>query len=134
MSPLSVRCIRAAFFYLVCGITLGITFALNRAIGGGLRMLHAELNLWGWVTLLIYGMGYHMLPRFTGRPMRSLTLAELQSWLAILGVALASAGWLAQASDVYLAPWLLVGGGMSELVAALLFALLIGDPLRSHHR
>lgn len=131
MSPLTVRCIRAAFFYLLCGITLGVTFAVNRAVGGGLRMLHAELNLWGWVTLFIYGMSYHMLPRFTGRPLRSPALAELQSWLAILGVALASAGWFAQGRDVYGARLFLVGGGVIELVAALLFALLIGDLLRS---
>ncbi len=79
MSPLTVRCIRAAFVYLLCGITLGVSFAFDRAAGATLRTLHAELNLWGWVTLLIYGMGSHILPRFSGRPLRSLRLAELQS-------------------------------------------------------
>jgi heme/copper-type cytochrome/quinol oxidase subunit 1 len=88
MSPLTVRCIKAAFIYLALGIGLGASFAIDRAFGAGLRTLHAEFNLWGWSTLLIYGMGYHMLPRFTGQPLRWPRLAEVQSWLAIGGVAL----------------------------------------------
>ncbi len=130
MSSLTIRCIRAAFFCLLCGIALGVTFAFNRAFGGEFRMLHAELNVWGWTTLLIYGMGYHMLPRFTGNPLRSQGLAELQSWLAILGVLLASLGWFAQAISATGARLLLVSGGMIEFAAALIFVLLIADLLR----
>lgn len=130
MSPLTVRCIRAAFVFLGIGIALGVSFALNRALGGTLRSLHAELNLWGWVTLLIYGMGYHMLPRFTGRPLRSQRLAEVQCWLAIGGVALASAGWIAQAARMTPASALLISGGTLEAAAATLFVWQIGDLLR----
>ncbi len=133
MNRLTVRCIRASFAYLLAGITLGVLFAVDRSIGGTFRMLHAELNLWGWVALLIYGMGYHMLPRFTGRALRSSQLAEIQSWLAIGGVALASGGWLAQASRLPAAQLLLVVGGTLKLAAALLFALLIGELLRPRH-
>ena len=86
MSQLTVRCIKAAFIYLALGIALGASFAIDRSLGPSLRPLHAELNLWGWVTILIYGMGYHMLPRFTGRPLASPRLADIQSWLAIGGV------------------------------------------------
>ena len=70
MNTLSIRCIKAAFGYLACGIGLGAWFAVDRAAGAWLRPLHAELNLWGWATLLIYGMAYHMLPRFAGRAPR----------------------------------------------------------------
>jgi hypothetical protein len=119
MNALSQRCVKAGALFLLIGISLGVLFAFNRAIGARLRPLHAVLNLWGWVTLLIYAMGYHMLPRFAGRPLASPRLANWQSWLAIGGVALSSAGWLAQ---VYAPPpagqILLAGGGLLQLVAA----------------
>src|SRR5689334_17221445 len=58
MNILSIRCIKAAFVCLALGIGLGAWFAINRAQGALLRPLHAEFNLWGWATLLIYGMAY----------------------------------------------------------------------------
>lgn len=130
MSALSIRCIKAAFLALAAGIVLGASFALNRALGAQLRPLHAELNLWGWTTLLIYGMGYHMLPRFCGRPLRRVRLAGLQSWLAIGGVATASLGWIAHLSAPAVGQTLLAIGGLAQLAAALIFALLGAELLR----
>jgi heme/copper-type cytochrome/quinol oxidase subunit 1 len=126
MSELTLRCIRAAFVFLACGIALGAAFALDRPLGAALRPLHAELNLWGWVTLLIYGMAYHMLPRFAGRPLPRTRVANVQAWLAIGGVVLAAAGWLAALGAPALAPPLRALGGAAQLGAALLFAGLIG--------
>ncbi len=129
MSTLSLRCIKAAFVCLALGLALGLSFAINRAFGAALRPLHAELNLWGWVTLLIYGFGYHMLPRFTGRPLRRPRLADLQSVLAIAGVALAALGWVAGAAHL---PGALVLGALGatlQLAAALLFAWQVAELL-----
>ena len=131
MNGLSLRCVKAAFVSLAFGIGLGAAFALDRALGASLRPLHAELNLWGWVTLLIYGMAYHMLPRFTGRPLRWPRLATAQSWLAIGGVGMAAAGWAASAGGLPGARVLLVAGGTLQAGAVLLFALLIGRLLRA---
>ncbi|WP_025745715.1 cbb3-type cytochrome c oxidase subunit I [Kallotenue papyrolyticum] len=130
MSPLSLRCIKAAFACLALGIGLGASFALNRGLGAQLRPLHAELLLWGWATLLIYGMGWHMLPRFAGRPVRWPRAAEAQSWLAIGGVALATLGWLNVAGAGAPGTALRLIGGALQGLAALLFAALIADLLR----
>ena len=130
MKPLSMRCIKAALLYLALGIALGASFALDRALGARLRPLHAELNLWGWVTLLIYGMAYHMLPRFNGRALRWPGLAHAQSWLAISGVVLVAGGWIALLLALPWARGLLVAGGAVQAGAALLFVLLIGALLR----
>ena len=127
MNSLSIRCIKFAFVYLALGIALGVTFAFDRAMGATLRPLHAELNLWGWVTLLIYGMGYHMLPRFAGRPLRSPRAATVQSWLAIGGVALACIGWLGISIALPAARALLIAGGILQVTAAAIFSALIGD-------
>jgi hypothetical protein len=131
MNNLSLRCIKAAFASLALGITLGVIFAFDRSLGPFWRPLHAELNLWGWATLLIYGMAYHMLPRFAGRPLRSPRLAEWQSWLAITGVALVSIGWVGHfAQWPALAFWLAVGG-LLQFAAVVLFVFLISDLLRA---
>jgi hypothetical protein len=131
MSALSVRCIKAAFVCLACGVGLGAWFALDRAQGALLRPLHAGLNLWGWTALLIYGMAYHMLPRFTGHPLRWPRLADAQSWLAIGGIALLAFGWLGVLGGLAWGQAALVGGGTLQAIAALLFALTIGDLLRN---
>jgi hypothetical protein len=125
MSALSIRLLRAAAVCLALGVVLGACFGLDRALGARLRPLHAELNLWGWLTLLIYGMGYHMLPRFAGRALGRPSLAAPQAALAVTGVALAALGWLASAADWPMARPLLVAGGALELGAALLFVGLM---------
>jgi hypothetical protein len=129
MSRLSIRCIKAAFGCLALGIGLGVWFALDRAAGATLRPLHAALNLWGWATLLIYGMAYHMLPRFAGRPLRWPRLAAAQSWLALGGVALVALGWVAVVGALPAGQALLAIGGALQLGAAALFALIVGDLL-----
>ena len=128
MSRLSIRCIKAAFVCLAFGIGLGAWFAADRAQGAWLRPLHAALNLWGWTTLLIYGMAYHMLPRFTGRSLRRTRWAAAQSWLAIGGIALIALGWVGVLNALPLAQSILVAGGMLQAAAGL-FALLIGELL-----
>jgi hypothetical protein len=129
MSNLTVRCIRGAFLYLALGVAMGVAFAFNRALGAVWRPLHAELNLWGWTTLLIYGMAYHMLPRFAGLPVRWPQVAEHQSWLALIGVGIATAGWLSLLNDFPFGGALLAAGGVLQFLAALLFAGLLGDVL-----
>jgi hypothetical protein len=129
MNSLSIRCIKAAFVCLALGIGLGAWFAVDRGAGAWLRPLHAALNLWGWTTLLVYGMAYHMLPRFSGRPLRRAGLATAQSWMAIGGIALVGLGWGAVLAGLPLAQAILLAGGALQVLAAALFALLIGELL-----
>jgi hypothetical protein len=129
MSKLTIRCIKAAFLALGFGIGLGAWFVIDRGVGAQLRPLHTELNLWGWAALLIYGMAYHMLPRFAGRPLRRQQLADVQSWLAVAGVALIALGWVGVVSALPFAKFVLVAGGALQVGAATLFALLIGELL-----
>ncbi len=46
------------------------------------KFVHSHLNMLGWVSMMIYGVGYHILPRFMGRPLYSNKLGEVQFWLA----------------------------------------------------
>ncbi len=75
--------VAAAAICLLVGIGLGTAFAIDRPLGVRLRIVHAELNLFGWAGMLLTGMGYYLVPRFAGRPLRWPRLAGVQ--LALLG-------------------------------------------------
>jgi len=125
MSRVSIRCIRSAFAYLAVGISLGVLFAFDRNIGGLFRSIHVEANVWGYVTLMIYGMAYHMVPRFVGHPMPAPQLAEWQSWLAIGGVGLTISGWITLIYRLPVARLLMLLGGSLQMIAVVVFGGLV---------
>jgi hypothetical protein len=80
----------AAALLLIAGSALGAMFAIEPAIGARLRLAHAEINLFGWTGLLISGVGYYLVPRFAGQPLRWPRLAAVQLSALVVGVALAA--------------------------------------------
>src|SRR6266545_2457993 len=51
-----------------------------------LKFVHSHLNMLGWVSMMIYGVGYHILPRFMGRALYSNRIGEVQFYLANLSL------------------------------------------------
>jgi cbb3-type cytochrome oxidase subunit 1 len=47
-----------------------------------MKFVHSHLNMLGWVSMMIYGVGYHILPRFMGRALYSNKIGEAQFYLA----------------------------------------------------
>jgi cytochrome c oxidase cbb3-type subunit 1 len=85
------------------------------------RAVHLHMNLLGFVAMMIFGVAYHVIPRFTGHPLHSRYLAKLHWWSANAGLALFSAGLAAQAQAGRLAPALLGVGGTLSSVGAFVF-------------
>lgn len=85
--------IRASLLWFVGGITLGLAMAIHPA-WVVYRPAHAHMNLVGFVVMMIFGVGYQMLPRFFGHPIHSRALAVAHIWLANLGLAGLVAGFL----------------------------------------
>ncbi len=81
MSKTTLGFIFSGMIYLLIGITLGVLFFLVPETRV-LRSVHAHLNLVGFIVFLIFGIAYHILPRFRGRPLYSERLAWWQFWLA----------------------------------------------------
>ena len=50
------------------------------------KFAHSHFMVLGWVSMMIYGVGYHILPRFSGRLLKSVKIAEVQFWLANTGL------------------------------------------------
>jgi len=85
--------IRASLLWFVAGITLGLAMAIHPA-WVVYRPAHAHMNLVGFVVMMIFGVGYQMLPRFFGHPIYSRGLAVAHIWLANLGLAALVAGFI----------------------------------------
>ena len=83
--------LRASVLWLALGTTLG---ALMAAVPRFVvyRPVHLHMNLLGFVAMMIFGVGYHVIPRFAGHPLRSERLAAAHWWLANLGLATFAAG------------------------------------------
>lgn len=66
--------ILASILYLVLGTLLGTLFFFLPALLA-LKPVHAHLNLLGFLSMMVYGVLYHVLPRFLARPLYSERLA-----------------------------------------------------------
>ncbi len=71
--------------YLAVASVLGILMLGNPSLLS-LKFVHSHLNMLGWVSMMIFGVGYHILPRFSGRPLKSPKMGEIQFWLANVGL------------------------------------------------
>ena len=85
MSKTTLGFIFTGLVYLFIGVTLGVLFVIWPDLRA-LRTVHAHLNLVGFVMFLIFGVAYHILPRFRGRPLYSEGMAWAQFWLANIGL------------------------------------------------
>ena len=79
-----------SLIYLFIGSFLGLLIAVSSGEWKGLDYYlipsHTHLQLIGWVSMLIFGVAYHILPRFTGRLIYSRKLAWLHFWVAQIGL------------------------------------------------
>lgn len=78
-------------FVVMSIIYLGISTIIGIVMLGhqnllAIRFVHSHLNMLGWVSMMIYGVGYHILPRFMGRPLYSTRMAGWQFYLANIGL------------------------------------------------
>ncbi len=71
--------------YLGAAAVMGIVMLANQDIMA-LKFVHSHLNMLGWVSMMIYGVGYHILPRFMGRALYSNRIGEVQFYLANLSL------------------------------------------------
>ena len=110
MSKITVWFIRCAIIYFLLAILLGIHMSINSAIYPWMP-IHAHFNLLGWMSMMIYGVGYHILPRFSGKPLFSDALANAQLWLSNAGLIGMAACW-----------WVTSHGGTNTVL--LVFSLL----------
>lgn len=112
--------ITLSLIYALIGGLIGVTWLMSPEwLTGNVPRLHGHIMLLGFITMFIYGVGLHVLPRFSGFPLFSDRLANWQFYIANVGLWLLLVGWLTT--------WVNVGriGGVVSWAAMFMFALNI---------
>ena len=99
--------LKASLAWLGAGVALGLAMAVH-PLWTVYRAVHLHMNLLGFVAMMIFGVAYHVIPRFTGHPLYSRRLAMVHWWTANFGLALFSIGLAAQAHSELPEPGLLM--------------------------
>jgi heme/copper-type cytochrome/quinol oxidase subunit 1 len=115
------RFVRSSLVWLAAGLALGVAMAFAPARAPLLRLAHVHALLAGFVSLMIFGVAYHALPRFAGRPLHHPGAAAIHLWLANAGVTLLVGGWLALAWGLGFAELSLRAGASAFALGALAF-------------
>ena len=115
--------IRAGLVWLAVGIAIGIGMAWWPADHLAYRPAHAHANLLGFLSMFVFGVGYHVLPRFVGEPLSAAQAgwATRQLWIQNAGLALMEAGWLARPWRWDIGQWLLMTGAPLSMIGAGIF-------------
>jgi cytochrome c oxidase cbb3-type subunit 1 len=85
--------LRSSLGWLGVGVTLGVAMAVWPALAV-YRTAHLHFNLLGFVTMMIFGVGYHLLPRLAGHPLHRPALAGVHWVLANAGLLLLGGGFV----------------------------------------
>ncbi len=124
--------LKASLVWLAAGVTLGLGMAVHPPLLA-YRSAHIHFLVLGFVTGMIFGVGYHVFPRFAGRRLRHPGLVMPHWWLANLGVAALAAGFALRAHGMAAGPMVLGAGGTSAALGAYLFVYNVWRTLGSAH-
>ncbi|MGO4888444.1 hypothetical protein ACJ2A9_11845 [Anaerobacillus sp. MEB173] len=111
-----------SIIYLVIGTFLGTLFFFEPSLMK-LKPVHVHLNLLGFMSMMIYGVLYHVLPRFIGVPLHSEKMAWFHLYagnisliLLLIAMALFYTGTMNGAFDW--AKWVALGHWLTIVVFA----------------
>ena len=121
MEPFVRRFVRASLAWFGVGVLIGISMAFfpNQALV--YRTAHIHANLLGFVSMMIFGVAYHVMPRFSGNALHSRREAAIHLWVANIGLALLVGGWIARVWTAETGALLLRVGAAVSAAGAFLF-------------
>ena len=133
MERIIVWYLRMSVTYFVLGVVLGIVMLLQPGETGHYLPVHVHLNLLGFMPMMIYGVGYHILPRFSGRNIYSPLLMRIQFWLGNAGLIGMAISWpfVRGAANVSLFDTVLIASAFFSLISIVLFAINILKTIKS---
>ena len=112
--------IRASLAWFSAGIIFGVAMAAYPA-WVIYRPAHAHMNVVGFLTMMVFGVGYQLLPRLFGFGLHSRALAIAHWWLANAGLLLMVAGFMLAPHIGARSATLTAGGGTLFAFGALAF-------------
>jgi len=112
--------IRASLLWFAAGIVLGVAIAVHPP-WVIYRPAHAHMSVVGFLTMLVFGVGYQLLPRLFGHPLHSRALAVAHLYLANIGLGGLVLGFLARPHGGFDSRWITAPGGVLFALGALLW-------------
>ncbi len=103
MERINVWFVRASLIYFLAGTFLGLLLTAHPNLVVRFRLAHVHLNLAGFMTMMIFGVGHHIFPRFSGRPLYSRRLVTATFWLGNAGVLGMTVGFVVGSYGIVLA-------------------------------
>jgi cbb3-type cytochrome oxidase subunit 1 len=116
--------LKSSLAWLTLGASLGLAMA-SHAPWTIYRAAHMHMMLLGFVTMMIFGVAYHVVPRFVGHPLYRRTLAGWHWWISNAGLALMVTGFVLRAARPSAGTIVLAAGGSLSTLGAYLFAFLV---------
>ena len=116
--------LKASVTWLALGVTLGVAMIAYPA-WIVYRPVHLHINLLGFVTMMIFGVAYHVIPRFSGAPLHNRRLAAGHWFVANIGLLLMVTGFVLRPTGVvppFVAVTVLSTGGTLAALGAYAFA------------
>ena len=110
--------IRSSLLWFTVGILFGVAMAVH-PVWVIYRPAHAHMTVVGFITMLVFGVGYQLLPRLFGAPLYSRRLAVAHLYCANVGLLGIVAGFLIRPSNAIGSEWTAgTGGSIFALGAA----------------
>lgn len=78
--------IKASVIYLLVGAVFGLWMAFDPAQLGRMIPVHVHFMLLGWVSMLMFAVAYHILPRFHAKLLYSERMAFTHFYIANLSL------------------------------------------------
>ena len=116
--------IKTSVVWLTFGFLLGIAMAMYPP-WTVYRAAHVHVMLLGFVSMMIFGVAYHVIPRFSGRALYSVRAAVWHWWIANTGLTLMVVGFACRDSGKLIGTWVLSAGGLLSGIGAMIFAVQI---------
>ena len=115
--------VKASMIYLGIGAITGLFMVLWPDIRFTVTRIHTHINLLGFMAMMIYGVGYHILPRFMGKPVYSHRLGSIQVWLANITLMGLYVSWILEVSQGGIWHSLAVLFGIGQVTSIFLFII-----------
>ena len=124
--------LRMSLVYFIAGAIIGFSILLWPSEAGYYISTHVHLNLLGFMSMMIYGVGYHILPKFSGQHIYSPMIMKVQFWLSNIGLIGMAISWpfVSRGSEGTAETILIITAAMS-LLAVVLFAFNILKTVKS---
>ena len=116
--------LKSSLAWLALGVTLGVAMAAH-PVWTVYRLAHVHMLLLGFVTMMIYGVAYHVIPHFVGFRLHRPHLAGAHWWIANAGLLLMVSGFIARVFSPSAGTIVLATGGALSAVGAYLFVYVI---------